>query len=416
MNFKEMRAAALKAAQELAAKYGDAMTADQLAEVEAKMAEVKELDVKIAEQDRKFALMDQLRTLSPDESAAEKTSGGEGVQAKSLGDHFIKHAGDVLSKQSSGARREFSTPEFEAKAAADPMTSPATLVEGYGTTYQRSIVNQRRERLVAADLMGSATVTSATVKYLVEKANRLVEGAPSTVAEGGAKPYVRFDNFDVVTESLSKIAALTKLSDEMIEDYGFVADWVNNQLIYELSVVEEQQLLNGDGLGSNLTGLLNREGIQAHNIESADVNDWFDGLYEAIQMVPQATNLTADALMVNPADYTKLRLAKDGNGQYLGGGPFQGQYGVGGIMVNPPAWGLRTVETNAVPAGTYVLGAFRQGATVLRKGGIRVDSTNTNVNDFEHNLVTLRAEERVGLMVPLPAAFVTGTLAAPAGV
>ncbi|WP_281247321.1 phage major capsid protein [Corynebacterium phocae] len=53
---------------------------------------------------------------------------------------------------------------------------------------------------------------------------------------------------------------------------------------------------------------------------------------------------------------------------------------------------------------------FRQGATVLRKGGIRVDARDSNVDDFEKNLVTLRAEERLGLMVPRPAAFVTGSI------
>ena len=80
-------------------------------------------------------------------------------------------------------------------------------------------------------------------------------------------------------------------------------------------------------------------------------------------------------------------------------------------MLNPPVWGLKTVTTNAaVPEGTYVLGNFRQGATVLRKGGVRVDSANQNQNDFEHNLITLRAEERLGLVVPAPAAFVTGKI------
>ena len=69
------------------------------------------------------------------------------------------------------------------------------------------------------------------------------------------------------------------------------------------------------------------------------------------------------------------------------------------------------MDTPAIERGTYVLGAFRQGSTVLRKNGLRVDSTNSNVDDFEQNLITLRAEERLGLMVERPAAFVTGSLA-----
>lgn len=413
MNLREQYEVAVKNARDLTDKYGTDMTDDQFAEVKSALDEVDRLDGELKKAADNAAMMDRVKSLNLD--GGKQSREGDKVAAKSLGDHFVKSARDRLSEQSAGRHLEFSAPEFDGtKAANDPaLTSNLndTLVDGYGTTWDRNIVNARRERLVAADLMGSAAVTTATIKYIVEKANRLLEGTPSTVAEGGAKPYVRFDDFDVVTESLSKIAALTKLSDEMIADYGFVADWINQQLIYELSVVEEEQLLRGDGTGANLTGLLNRQGLQTFDIDTDDTGDQFDGLFRAIQMIPAATNLTADAIMINPIDYAELRLHKDANGQYVAGGPFaNGQYGVGGVLIDPPVWGLRTVATNAVPQGRYVLGAFRQGATVLRKGGLRVDSANTNTNDFEHNLVTLRAEERLGLMVPVPAAFVVGQL------
>lgn len=373
------------------------VTDEQLSSLKEALAEAEALDAELAKIKEDNEVFEKLRHLDPD---------GPKVSSKSLGEHFVKSAGDVLKHQAAGRRTEFSAPEF--KAASDPQTSPENLVEGWGTTYNRSIVNQRRETLVAADLMGMANVTTATIKYLVEKLNRIAEGAPGTVAEAAKKPYVRFADFDIVAESLSKIAALTKLSDEMIEDYGFVADWINNQLIYELSVVEEQQLLNGDGNGNNVRGLLQRSGIQA--VTSASKDAWFDDIYGAISKVNLATPLIADGIVINPADYEVLRLRKDANGQYIAGGPFQGQYGVGGIMIDPPIWGKRTVVTNSMPKGTCLVGAFRQGATVLRKGGLRVDSTNTNADDFDNNLVTLRAEERVGLMVPLPAAFVKVTL------
>ncbi|WP_291479829.1 phage major capsid protein [Corynebacterium sp.] len=419
MNLKEQYEAAVKKARDLHAKYGTDMTDEQFAEVKAALTEVDTLGEKLKKAEEESATLDRLRSLNLD-SGADGRKHDDEPQAKSIGGHFVKSARDLLRDQSSGHRLEFSAPEFDGTKAADDPHKTTNLSDEfntlYGTQVERGIVNARRERLVAADLMGAATVTLPTIKYLVEKAKRMIEGAPATVAEGGRKPYVRFDEFDVVTESLSKIAALTKLSDEMIADYGFVADWINQQLIYELSVVEEEQLLRGDGTGSNLTGLLNREGLQTFDIDTDDTSDQFDGLFRAIQMIPAATNLTADAFMVNPVDYAELRLHKDANGQYIAGGPFaNGQYGVGGVLVDPPVWGLRTVATNAVPRGRYVLGAFRQGATVLRKGGLRVDSTNTNDLDFEHNLVTLRAEERLGLMVPVPAAFVQGQLGSTTG-
>lgn len=396
---RERRDAAFEHAKSLYAQFGEEVTDAQLAELKEALHEAEALDAELAKVKEANSVFEKLRNIDTGETPLQP-------EAKSLGEHFVKSAGDNLKQQ--GSRRlEISAPEF--KAAGDPAkTTP--LVDGFGTMYQRSIVNQRREKLVAADLMGSANVDLPTIKYLVEKANRIAEGAPASVAEGAQKPYVRFADLDIVTESLSKIAALTKLSDEMIADFGFVADWINNQLIYELSVVEEKQLISGDGTGSNVRGILNRSGIQT--VTSAKKANWFDDLYSAISKVAQATPLTADGIIMNTADYEVLRLAKDGNGQYIAGGPFQGQYGVGGILVDPPVWGYRTVVTNNIPKGTALVGAFRQGSTILRKGGLRVDSSNTNADDFEKNLVTLRAEERIGLMVPLPSAFVKVTLTA----
>lgn len=416
MTLKEQYEAAVKKARDLNAKYGPDATDEQFAEIKAALDGAKDLEAQIKKVDERAATLDQVKALNLDGGDDGRKADNQ-IQSKSLGDHFVKSSRDRLSDQANGRRMEFSVPEFDGAKAADDPHKTTNLSEEFntlfGTQVQRGIVNARRERLVAADLMGSATVTLPTIKYLVEKAKRMIEGAPATVAEGARKPYVKFDEFDVVTESLSKIAALTKLSDEMIADYGFVADWINQQLIYELSVVEEEQLLRGDGTGSNLTGLLERDGLQDFDIDTDDTSEQFDGLFRAIQMIPAETNLTADAMMINPIDYAELRLHKDANGQYIAGGPFaNGQYGVGGVLIDPPVWGLRTVSTNAVPQGRYVLGAFRQGATVLRKGGLRVDSTNTNDVDFEHNLVTLRAEERLGLMVPVPSAFVTGQLGA----
>ena len=396
---RERRDAAFEHAKGIYSQFGEEVTDAQLAELKEALHEAEALDAELAKVKEANSVFEKLRNIDTGETPLQP-------EAKSLGEHFVKSAGESLKQQ--GSRRlEISAPEF--KAAGDPSkTTP--LVDGFGTMYQRSIVNQRREKLVAADLMGSANVDLPTIKYLVEKANRIAEGAPASVAEGAQKPYVRFADLDIVTESLSKIAALTKLSDEMIADFGFVADWINNQLIYELSVVEEKQLISGDGTGSNVRGILNRSGIQT--VTSAKKANWFDDLYSAISKVAQATPLTADGIIMNTADYEVLRLAKDVNGQYIAGGPFQGQYGVGGILVDPPVWGYRTVVTNNIPKGTALVGAFRQGSTILRKGGLRVDSSNTNADDFEKNLVTLRAEERIGLMVPLPSAFVKVTLTA----
>ncbi|QRP60870.1 phage major capsid protein [Corynebacterium minutissimum] len=391
--------------EEIAFK-GDSMSEAEYNAVKEKMDEVKEYDAEIADRVERDEMLKALKQFGRGADSGDPSPTGE-TDESTLGGHFVKSAAAELKAFRPGKTISYQAPEF--KAASDPSLTGGQgqgVIDGYATEWSRAIVNQRRERLVAADLMGSARLTQPVIKYLVEKLNRIAEGGPEFVAEGAKKPYVRYSPLDLVTESPAKIAALTKVSDEMLEDLPFIADYINNQLVYDLSVEEEKALLNGDGQGSNLMGLFNREGIQSHDISG----DPFDGLLEAIDMVALATPLTADGIMLNPADYQQLRKKKDNNGQYLAGGPFQGQYGNNGILLSPAVWGLSVVSTPAVEQGTYMVGAFRQGATILRRGGLRVDSTNTNVDDFENNLVTLRAEERLGLMVPRPAAFVTGKI------
>lgn len=386
------------------AQHADNMDDAQFAEFKSLIDEVEKIDVKID------SVRD--RNLASERLAALEQKGdnqGETIrrQAKSLGAHFVKEASEsgILAKAAQGIETNFSSTEYGTKAAEDPATigGAAATTGGFLTTFDRTIVNQRREELVIADIMGHANVSTPNIKYLVEKLTRIAEGAAASVAEAGKKPYIRYNDFDVVMESLSKIAALAKISDETIEDASFVEDYINNSLIYDLSVLEEELLLDGDGSGSNLTGLLNREGVQTS--ESTSQENWFDDLYKAGTQINRTTPLRFDGYVMNDVDYEVLRLSKDKNGQYIAGGPFQGQYGVGAIMVQPPLWGKRVVVTPAIAPGTALAGAFRQGSIVLRKGGVRVDAVKTNVDDFEHNLVTMRGEQRLGLMVPIPAAF-----------
>ena len=179
---------------------------------------------------------------------------------------------------------------------------------------------------------------------------------------------------------------------------------IDNRLLYNLGLFEEAQLLTGSGAGTNLRGLLNRSGIQTRGLVGDAATGNADTIFKAMTDVETGTGLAADGIVINPTDYQTFRLSKDSNNQYYGGGFFTGPYGVGGVMEKPPLWGLRTVVTPAITAGTVLVGAFQQSSTLYRKGGVRVEATNSNEDDFIKNKVTIRAEERVALAVRVPAA------------
>ena len=195
----------------------------------------------------------------------------------------------------------------------------------------------------------------------------------------------------------------------MIEDLDFWVSEINNRGLYLLSMVEESQLISGDGTGSNVLGLLNRSGIQTE-LQAATGDNAQDAIFRALTKVQTATGLSADAIIINPADYQALRLSRDSNGQYFGGGFFSGEYGNGDVTFRPSLWGMNTVVSAAVPAKTVVVGALKAAATVYRKGGVRVESTNSDAGKFTKDIVTTRIEERIALAVRVPSAVVKVTL------
>ncbi|UGS26329.1 phage major capsid protein [Microbacterium resistens] len=396
MNPKEKLAALLKSMQAIVAGAKASnrdLTADEITDLEAKNAEADDLREQIERGEKSKALMERIGGMKSDVDPTPEGPSSDG--AKSLGEHFVKHLGTRSLKE----RGTIAAPEF--KAATD--TQAVGGHEGaYGpliTDVDRGFVLPKRERLVVEDLLGDGTVSGTAITYPVFGA---LEGGTGTVAEGGQKPQLHVADPTWRTDALSEVAGWFTMTDDMAEDLDYVVSEINSTALYDLAAKSEAQILSGDGTGTNLLGIRNRSGVQTH---ARGTDSVADALFKAIQKVQTATEFSADGLMIHPLDYQDLRLGKDGNGQYFGGGYFAGQYGNGSIMQNPPVWGLRTVVTLAAPQGEPLVGAFRS-AKVFRKGGIRVESTNSHADNFTNDKITVRVRRRLGLQVKYPAAFV----------
>lgn len=404
MSLYDDRAAKIKQAQELLGELktkGENPNPDQLKILQDLEDEVKGIDEKIELHEKGKAVTDSLTSMfKENDGQAGPTTG-----AKSLGEHFAKQVGeDGLRRLKSQGGVTVGTDWFGTKAATDTHVTGG--VDGdfkpWLTDVDTTLVRGNRQRPVIADLLGSGTVSGNAITYFLEAAG--FEGGFETVDETGQKPQMHLGNPTPVTDPIRKIAAWFDLSDEMVEDLPFYVSEINNRGLYELAMMEESQLLRGDGTGTNILGLLNRDGIQTE--QYADQADLADSIFRAMTKIQTATGLSADGVIINPADYQTLRLARDANDQYYGGGFFAGQYGNGGIQENPPIWGLRTVVTAAAEIGSPVVGAFSAAATVYRKGGVRVESTNSDQGKFTSNIITTRIEERIGLAVRVPSAVV----------
>jgi HK97 family phage major capsid protein len=401
MTIVQQRDALISQARAIAegAKAADrVLTTAEMDKINEKMTEVRGLNDKIVQAKDSDKLLNALGQLND----GEHQKGDNQDRAKSLGEHFVKHAGSQLLLARNAPGASVSAPEY--KAAGDTQVTGGPSGGLLFPQIDTNVVQGYRRPLVVADLCSSGTLSGQSITYFVEGVR---DGGFATVPEAGLKPQLHY-NFSTVTESLTKIAGFIKLSDEMIDDLAFLVTEINNRLMYDLLIFEENQLLNGDGIAPNLRGILNRSGIQTE--AGATRADNVDAIFRSLTKVQVVTGLAADGVVIHPTDYQAIRLSKDGNQQYYGGGPFTGAYGNNGLVQQPGIWGQKTVVTAAIAAGTVLVGAFQQAATVYRRGGVTVSSTNSNVDDFIHNLVTVRAEERLALAVRMPQAFVKLTL------
>lgn len=410
MNLKEQRAAALAKAQEYQAriKAGETLSDEDVTAVRSLLAEIDALDEQISKADEAAAVVAKIGALAPGSETPTGIAGDAAPKGRTIGESFAQGL-----KSSGLSVKEAAKRGFSVKANTDTQAVGGSgLSAPYGpllTDVDRSFVTDYRRPLLVADLLGSGSVSGNAITYPVFGA---LEGATAFVAEGGAKPQIHVANPTWKTDALTEIAGFFKVTDDMAEDLPYVISEINSTALYNLQLNEEMSLLSGTGASNTLTGLLNRSGIQTLANASGGTTSNPDLIFKAISSVQEVTGFAADGIVINPADYQAIRLSKDANGQYFGGGFFAGQYGQGGIQEQPPLWGLRTVVTSSIASGTVLVGAFKAAGKVFRKGGVTVESTNSHEDDFTNDLITFRLRERVGLQVKYPAALVKVTLGA----
>lgn len=328
-------------------------------------------------------------------AAREKEAVEEGH--KSLGDMVIESAA-YKAGQLTGASRG----AIKVTADRAAITSANTTV-GAGRSPGTSLIPGQRvggifglpeRQLTIRDLLLPGQTTSNSVEY-VKETGYTNNAAP--VAETTAKPYSDL-TFDMATAPVRTLAHLFKASRQILDDAPALRSYIDGRARYGLKFVEENQLLNGSGSGQNILGIVPQATAFAPAFTAADETA-IDRLRLAVLQVILA-EYPATAFVLNPIDWAKIELTKDAGGNYIIGNP-QGS-------LTPTLWNLPVVSTQAMAAGDFLTGAFSYAAQIFDRMEIEVLLSSENVDDFEKNMFTIRAEERLGLAVYRPEAFVTG--------
>ena len=313
------------------------------------------------------------------------------TEAKSLGELFTQtqELTDYLGTKQSGNLAGV------AIKALDTPTAGAALIR---PDVDPTIYSLPRDVFALRGLIPSFATTSNTTEF-IRMMSRVNNAAP--VVEGAQKPDSDW-TFDTVQCPIRTIAHGVPITRQFYDDVNGLRALVDSNLVYGLVQAEELQLLLGDGTGENVTGIL----PQATAYSAAAIPTTTTTMVDTIRWAKRQVRMEGyipDGIVINPEDLAIIDLIKDGNGLYQ-----FANWRVGGEQ-QPSLWGLSVRTSNAITAGTFLVGAFGTQARIRDRMEIELAMTDTHGDFFMKNKYQLRAEKRVGLEVIRPTAFVTGS-------
>lgn len=328
------------------------------------------------------------------ESGAENGEPTHGhKQAKTFGQLFVESA---AYREKQGGVGPIATLDVELKTLmstgagfAPEVTRTGRLVE-FATT-----------PLQVAQIIPQTTTSQSSVAYMEETtfSNTSAETAESTQSTPGTYPEAALA-YTERTSPVRKIAVYLPVTDEQLEDEPRMRGIVDNRLPFMIRQRLDSQILNGDGTGVNLSGILNVAGIQT---QAKGTDPTPDAIYKAIVKVETGTGQAqANAVVMNPTDWQGVRLLRTADGLYIWGNPSD----AGPERI----WGLPVLRAQALVAGSSLVGDFANFSELAVRRGIDVQVSNSHASYFIEGKQAVRADMRVALVVYRPAAFceVTG--------
>jgi HK97 family phage major capsid protein len=296
---------------------------------------------------------------------------------------------------------------FNAELAEMGREELKALIVGAGTTSGGAFVNpdiigyvpQPQRPLTVVDLITTGQTDSDSVQYVRQSAftNVAAETAEATATTTGTKPEATID-FSIITEAVKTIAHWIPATRRALADAGQMRTLIDGMLRYGLNLRLEDEIVNGNGTGENLTGILNTSNILSQAKGSDSVAD---AIHKAITQI-RLGYVEPNGVALHPNDWQILRLSRDDSGASAGTGQYL--YGPPAMAGAQQVWGLPVAVTPAVPDDTGLVGDFRYATLWLREGA-QVLATDSHSDFFVKNLVAILAEMRAAFGVQLPAAF-----------
>jgi HK97 family phage major capsid protein len=280
------------------------------------------------------------------------------------------------------------------------------LITGLSSTSGGALVSNDRLAIVdqgtfykplnILDIITRGTTNSDVVEYVRQgthtNAAEVVAEATATSDGTGAKPESSMA-LSVVTENVKVIAHWVAATTRAIQDAGQLRTLIEQFLRYGLEDLLERQILEGDGVGENFTGIMNTTGTGTQAYDTSLLKT----TRLARTKVMTEGRATPTAWVMHPTDWQSFDLLVDAESRYYFGGPM--------VMGTPRLWGLPVVESENKTAGHAIVADWRLAALWDRQQAT-ISMSNSHSDFFIRNLVAILAEMRAAFGVIRPAAFI----------
>lgn len=329
------------------------------------------------------------------DDAAMALSRSSGFQNKSLGERWLESDSYGEMKESSfmrlGQVAEFDH-SLEMKDVYSNMAGTIPNINALGRPQDLGLQPRVLRPGRIRDLF-PAEQTTANVLYGIREmgfTNNAAVVPERTAADGtspatggatdvfGLKPRSTM-SFVPVTYPLATIAHVLYVHKQTLMDEPRIRGLIDRDLIDGIKMVEDAQILYGNGVGDNLTGLINTPGVQTYTGDSADPLS--AQIRRAITRAILAY-FPPSGLVLHPLDWENLELERDDNGAYR----LAVNIAIGG---EKRVWRISLVETPAINEGQFLMGAFGIGAKLYDRYQVNIAVSTENRDMFERNAVTV---------------------------
>lgn len=300
----------------------------------------------------------------------------------------------TLDTKSAGDEMGLVTKAAVGEGAPGGLLPPVLLPQAFPLPYEPDRVFEH--------FLGTPAETQS-VQYLQHTGNA---NPAATVPELAQKPDLQM-SVTPKTVTFKVIAALSSFSRQLLDDFNDFNSFVPQEVYRAVIDAESDQVLNGDGTTSstedNLLGLLNTSGVLTR---AKSTDTYIDALVKGFNDIRVGSAFgTADRVILHPTTWTLLRTQKATTGAYL-----LAALNASDVADVSDIFGVPVLQTTKCPVGTAIAFDSSKAVRAWTRQALEMQVNHFGDYEFQHNAVTFRCEERVGIGVVFPTAInvVTG--------